>query len=467
MDAIWIALVCVVSLLLGLVIGWRVRGGSGTGDAALQARLAASDSTVAALREQLSREEQLAAQAQAQLREEMTAQRERDRQDAAVLSALSPVQETLQLMHRSVTALERDRHAQFGAVAEQLRRVQETDESLRHATESLTGALRSTTARGTWGESQLRRIVEAAGLTRHVDFDLQVSITMDDGRTGRPDMLVRLPGNKALAVDAKAPLDAFLRATALDDSDQAAAMIQHAKAVRSHVDALAKRAYWEGLSASPELVVCFLPSEAMLSAALDADPALLDHAFAQRVALASPVSLWSVLKTVAYTWTQQDVSEQAQELLVLGTQLYDRLGTLAQHTDDLRAALERAVGAYNRFAGSLESRVLVTARRFPGIDPMKISALSEPAEIQTSPRRILAAEFLTDDELSRPVSSSAGSASVPEAPGTSTPSDDPAAAPVAPAPTAAHAQAAPVTDQITSADIGALRARLEVTHPRE
>jgi DNA recombination protein RmuC len=164
--------------------------------------------------------------------------------------------------------------------------------------------------------------------------------------------------------------------------------------VRAHVDALSKKAYWSGLPSSPEFVVCFVPSESLLAAALEEDPSLLDHAFGKRVALASPVNLWAVLKTVAYTWTQQDVSAEARTLFELGNQLYERLGSLAGHADDLRRAIERTVDSYNRFAGSLETRVLVTARRFPGIDATKLEALVEPTTIEKSPRRLTAPELL-------------------------------------------------------------------------
>ncbi|HWV47822.1 MAG TPA: DNA recombination protein RmuC, partial [Microbacterium sp.] len=317
-------------------------------------------------------------------------------QQSAVLTALAPVRESLQHMQQKVTTLEQERHAQFGSLAEQLRRAQESDEALRATTESLAGALRSTATRGVWGETQLRRVVEAAGLTRHVDFDLQSTIFSDRGQ-GRPDMVIRLAGGASIAVDAKVPLDAYLEASALgigekDEAARRVLMQKHVKAVRAHIDALAKKAYWSGLDSSPEFVICFLPNESLLAAAIDEDATLLDYAFGKRVALASPVNLWAVLKTVAYTWTQQEVSTEARTLLALGTQLYERLGTLAGHADDLRRALERTVDSYNRFAGSLESRVLVTARQFPGIDAATLDAT--PATILTTGRRFTAPELI-------------------------------------------------------------------------
>ena len=197
------------------------------------------------------------------------------------------------------------------------------------------------------------------------------------------------------------PLDAYLEASALPIGDAHEAqrrehMQKHVKAVRAHIDALAKKAYWSGLDASPEFVICFLPSESLLAAAIDEDPTLLDYAFSKRVALASPVNLWAVLKTVAYSWTQQEVSTEARALLNLGTQLYDRLGVLAGHADDLRRALERTVDSYNRFAGSLESRVLVTARQFPGISSSTLDSVAPAVTAQT--RRFTAPELMIDSE---------------------------------------------------------------------
>lgn len=399
MDASLIVLLVVAALAAGAAAGWFARSArvssSHSQSAADLARLQAE---LAAARDDRDRQYDLYRDAVEHARTEQRAEAERVQQQNAVLTALAPVRESLQQMQSKVASLENERHAQFGSLAEQLRRAQESDEALRATTESLAGALRSTSTRGVWGETQLRRVVEAAGLTRHVDFDLQSTISSDRG-TGRPDMVVRLPGGTAIAVDAKVPLDAYLEASALagggtNEAQRRQHMQKHVKAVRAHIDALAKKAYWSGLDASPEFVICFLPSESLLAAALDEDPALLDYAFGKRVALASPVNLWAVLKTVSYTWTQQEVSTEAHTLLSLGTQLFDRLGTLAGHADDLRRALERTVDSYNRFAGSLESRVLVTARQFPGIDPSALDPA--PQTITNTPRRFTAPEMIGD-----------------------------------------------------------------------
>lgn len=404
MDAAFLTALAIVGLLAGLLAGWfggsaRAAERASRERAHLGTRVAAAEAERAALTDQLEQQRALTRELGTQARADLAARDERDRREQQVLRALAPVQETLQAMQGKVDELERERREQFGSIAEQLRRSHESDEALRSTTESLAGALRSNSSRGVWGETQLRRIVESAGLTRFVDFETQTTIGSDAG-VGRPDLVVRLPGDKALAVDAKVPLDAYLEASAIpvtaigaEGARRKALLERHVKAVRAHVDALAKKTYWAGLRSSPEFVVCFIPSESLLAAALEEDPSLLDYAFGRRVALASPVNLWAVLKTVAYTWTQQDVSDEARTLFALGNELYQRLGSLTGHADDLRRAIERTVDSYNRFAGSLESRVLVTARKFPGIDETRLDAVAAPASVDTATRRLTAPEL--------------------------------------------------------------------------
>lgn len=404
MDAAIVTALAVVSLFAGLLAGWfggaaRAAERAARERAGLIARLSAAEAGAVALTDQLEQQRTLTRELGNNARADMAARDERERREQQVLRALAPVQESLQAMQGKVDALERERREQFGSLAEQLRRAQESDEALRSTTESLAGALRSNSARGVWGETQLRRIVESAGLTRYVDFETQATIGSDAG-AGRPDLIVRLPGDKALAVDAKVPLGAYLEASAIpvtavgaEGARRKTLLERHVKAVRAHVDALAKKAYWAGLTSSPEFVVCFIPSESLLAAALEEDPSLLDYAFSQRVALASPVNLWAVLKTVAYTWTQQDVSDEARTLFALGNELYQRLSGLAGHAEDLRRAIERTVDSYNRFTASLETRVLVTARKFPGIDETRLDALTAPAAVDTATRRLTAPEM--------------------------------------------------------------------------
>lgn len=404
MDAITLLLV-ILALAAGIAAGWFVGSSRAAARAAVEqqalgSRVAAAETARAGVQAQLEHQVSLYRELVGQSRADQAAREERERREQTVLRALDPVRETLDAMQRKVDGLERDRVEQYASLGEQLRQSREADAALRATTESLASAMRSGTTRGVWGETQLRRVVEAAGLTRYVDFDLQAAISSDAG-AGRPDMVVRLPGGKALAVDAKVPLDAYLQASAIpvtaagdEGSRRAALMTKHARAVRAHVDALAKKAYWAGLTTSPEFVICFLPSESLLAAALDDDPTLLDYAFTRRVALASPVNLWAVLKTVAFTWTQQDVSDEARTLFALGTELFERVGVLASHAGDLRRAIERTVDSYNRFAGSLETRVLVTARKFPGIDETKLDAVAAPAPLDSTPRRWTAPEMI-------------------------------------------------------------------------
>ena len=405
MDAAFSVVLAVLCLLAGAVAAGAVVSAREAGRrGALHAQASAAEAARDALQVQLDQQRSLHRDVTARIHAEQAARDERERREQTVLRALAPVQETLAAMQQKVDHLERDRQEQFGSLAEQLRRAQESDEALRATTESLAGALRSNGARGVWGETHLRRIVESAGLTRYVDFDTQTSISTDAG-AGRPDMIVRLPGDKALAVDAKAPFDAYLEASAIpvtavgeEAARRSRLLARHVAAVRGHIDALAKKKYWAGMPSSPEFVVCFIPSESLLAAALEEDPALLEYAFGRRVALASPVNLWAVLKTVAYTWTQQDVSTEARRLFDLGNELYHRLGSLAGHADDLRRAIERTVDSYNRFAGSLETRVLVSARRFPGIDDTQLEELPSPTTIESTTRRLTAPELLEDRE---------------------------------------------------------------------
>ncbi|MFE1663882.1 DNA recombination protein RmuC [Microbacterium sp. P02] len=424
MDALTVSALVIGCLVLGALAGWFCGLARATTRAAherveLTARVAAADALAQAHRAELDRQIAVTRDWAGQARADQAQRDERERREQAVLRALAPVQETLQAMRDKVDMLERDRHSQYGALAEQLRLGHESGEALRATTESLAGALRSGATRGVWGETQLRRVVEAAGLTRYVDFDTQSSISTDAG-AGRPDMVIRMPGAKSLAVDAKVPLDAYLEASAIpvtavgeEEARRKGLLAKHVRAVRAHVDALAKKTYWAGLDSSPEFVVCFLPSESLLAAALEEDPSLLDYAFSKRVALASPVNLWAVLKTVAYTWTQQEVSQEARALFDLGTQLYERIGGLAGHAEEMRKAIERTVDSYNRFVGSLEGRVLVSARRFPGMDETKLDALAAPPVVEKSARRFTAPEMLEaldpgDDDASTPLHADVG-----------------------------------------------------------
>lgn len=311
------------------------------------------------------------------------------RSRSEVLQVLAPISARLKDMHDAVAQMEKERAGQYGALDEQMKWAREANRELSAATQALGEAMRSGTSRGTWGEAQLRNIVEAAGLVEKVDFDVQVVVDAGD-RRGRPDMIVRLPGGKSLPVDAKVPFDAYweaasipAEATGQEGRRRAELMKAHVRALRGHVDALADRRYWEGMEA-PDLVVAFVPSESLLSAALAADPTLLEYSFGKNVALVSPVSLWSVLRSIEHAWRQQLVSEQAKEILDLSCELYRRLAKLGEHAEKMRKAVEDQVKAWNSFAGSLESRVMVTARKLARLEPTV--TLPELAPVEASVR---------------------------------------------------------------------------------
>ena len=341
---------------------------------------------------------------------------ERAERDGSVLRALAPVRSQLEQVGARVESLEKQRAEQHAALAEQLRATALREQDLARSTASLEGALRSRSARGMWGEVELARVLEASGMMRHVDFSEQRTIgalvqrrggpagppgsvgsvgsAAGEGAAGRsrPDVVVHLPGEGYLAVDAKAPMDSYLAATAVqgsgpEDEERRGQLLEaHARALRGHVDQLAARRYDRALGDSPELVVLFVPAEAVLSAALEADPALLEHALGRGVALASPVSLLTLLRTCATAWARTAVNDDARELLELGRTLYERLGTVAGHLDALGGALRRSVTAYNKAVGSMENRLLVTARSLETLgeqvdSPTLISA--DAAQVRT------------------------------------------------------------------------------------
>ncbi len=308
------------------------------------------------------------------------------------------VKDSLDRLHDQMRDLEQQRVAWQGQLRQQVDDMRSSTETLRRETASLSTALRRPQVRGRWGELHLRRAVEIAGLVARCDFDEQVSLTQDgpagDRRTLRPDLVVHLAGGKQVVVDAKVPLDAFLDATAADgDEERDHHLRRHARQLRQHVDTLSAKAYWRALPATPEFVVLFVPGESFLSAALEADPSLLGDAAAQDVILATPTTLIALLRTVAHAWTQQTLADKAREIHLLGRELYERLGTLGGHLDRLGRALTTAVGSYNRAVGSLETRVLVAARRFSELEVSR-DELGSAEPVLESVRPLTAPELL-------------------------------------------------------------------------
>ena len=334
--------------------------------------------------------------AQAQRAEQERVERERERaaaeaerkqvenerklqEQSKVLSALAPVQKNLDALQQKVSQIEEGRKREMGALGEQLKGLGEQQARLDRETNALSSALRNNKVRGAWGEAQLRNIVESAGLLEHVDFDTQVVVTDADGRTQRPDMIIHMPGGKTIPIDAKAPYADYQKACEIPDTATPEELARksellhaHAKAVREHVKTLGDKAYWNAFADAPDFVIAFIPNESLLQAALETDPTLMDDAFARKVALTSPITLWAVLKSVAYAWQQQSLTDDAKMLFDLSRELYERFAVLGDRATKLGSAITKTVGAYNAFASSLESRVLVTARKLQRVDQSRI-----------------------------------------------------------------------------------------------
>ena len=305
---------------------------------------------------------------------------------AAVESLVEPLKETLARVESQLRESDEARTRSHAALAEQVHLARQTSEQLRAQTQSLVTALRRPEARGRWGELQLRRVVELAGMTARCDFDEQVSVTSDDGAVLRPDMVVRLAGGKNIVVDSKVSLAAYLEAAETDDEAvRSARMDAHARHVREHVDRLASKAYWTALSPSPEFVILFIPGEAFLAPALERDPGLLEYALARRVHVATPTTLVTMLRTAQYAWQQAALSDNARAVFDLGRQLYERIGALGKHMDRLGRSLTSAVSAYNQTVGSLENRVLTSARRLNDIGLVD-SELTGPEVVEDQTR---------------------------------------------------------------------------------
>jgi DNA recombination protein RmuC len=342
--------------------------------------------------------------ADARLREaQQAAKGELDQRRQSIEQLLSPLRDQLGKYEEGIRLLELERQRAYTQLSEQVGQLSRSQDRLQQETRNLVTALRSPSTRGRWGEMQLRRVVEMAGMLEHCDFEEQVSARTSDDGVLRPDLVVRLPGAKQVVVDAKVPLQAFLEANeATDEAQRRAHMEQHARHLRAHVDALSKKAYWQQFEDTPEFVVAFIPGDPLLTAAFEHDASLLEHAVSNRVLLATPTTLIALLRAAAYGWQSEALAQNAREVQQIGRELYGRLATFGEHMSRTGRGLRSAVQAFNRAVGSLEHSVLPQARRFRELgvvggsekDPITVDRVEAVARHFESPEATAAGSAL-------------------------------------------------------------------------
>lgn len=316
----------------------------------------------------------------------------------AVEEIVKPVRETLERVNLQVNEVEKSRKEAYGALRQQVESLLQGQKQLSTETGNLVSALRKPTVRGRWGEIQLRRVVEFAGMLPHCDFVEQSSVKTETG-TLRPDLLVRLPGGKLVVVDAKAPLEAYLSAiSAEDEATRKAFMADHARQIRRHIQQLSEKAYWQQFDQAPDFVVLFLPGEAFFIAALEYDEGIIEFGVTRRIILASPTTLIALLQAVSYGWQQERIAENARHIQELGAELYKRLTKMADHFGAVGKSLDKAVKSYNEAVGSLEARVLPAARRFSELDSGIKEEIDKIEPVSVVSREISAPELTESSE---------------------------------------------------------------------
>jgi DNA recombination protein RmuC len=399
-------LVAILALAVGVLIGWLLSRGEASG---LRATLAAERDSAraqAALLETAelkfrdafkslsadalqSNNQQFLDLANSTLsRFQQGAVQDLEAREKAVAALVKPLEDGLKRMDDKLGSVEKDRTSAYAELRANLEQMTRNQANLQAETHHLVNALRTPHVRGSWGEIQLRRVVEMAGMVEHCDFQEQVAAEGDDGRL-RPDMIVRLPGGKSIVVDSKAPLDAYLRAMeAADDGERQHLLDQHARQVKTHVSQLAAKSYWKQFPEAPDFVVMFLPGESFFSAACQCDPTLVDAAVSESVIPASPTTLITLLRTIQFGWRQERLAENAEEISQLGQELHERLRVFSGHLADSGRGLQRAIASYNAAIGSFEGRVMVSARKFRELGAGTGAEVEALAPVTTSLREV-------------------------------------------------------------------------------
>jgi DNA recombination protein RmuC len=403
-----------LGLVIGAVLGWFVAQSRSAATAerarlagdqlaqaqgelnALRERLTALEGEKSRLDTLLTAEREALAKAQAQFTDTfkaLAADALRDNRTEFIKQAgdslVKPIKESLEKVGTKIGEIEKDRATAYGSLTEQLKGLATTNASLQSETTKLSRSLRSTSTAGRWGEIQLQRVIELAGMLENVDFIQQTA-----AGDFRPDLIVRLPGGKSIAVDAKAPMQAYLEALeASDETVRKAKFTEHARAVRGHIDALANKAYWKNIQPAPEFVVLFIPGEAFYSAALRYEPDLFERGTSVGVILASPATLIALLKAAAYGWKQEALSKNADAIRQLGLELHERVAAVADNLDTLGQRLTQAVTAYNSTVSSVEGRVLVTGRKLEKLGGGSEKKITEPRLVEETPKALTAPEF--------------------------------------------------------------------------
>lgn len=389
MDILLLLVGLAIGLALGIVIGILSAKRKPASQAEVAA-LAAAEATVLNLREQL---------------EILTQQQNRDQQNEReqnkILQELAPVKDRLEKMQQVVQLLERERTEQFTTIKEQLRTTQDAQRELQTTTRVLAGAMSNNQVRGQWGELTLRRLLEQTGMIKHVDFFEQYSSENDEGQSIKPDVVIQMPDGKFVAVDSKVPFAAYQKAFEISELAEESSLRQRtellkqsARDVKARIDEISKKNYYSGLPESPEFTIMFMPSESLLSVTLETEPGLLDYAFEKRVALVSPVSFYSAIKTISYAWRQQAAEETIREVIDLGAKLYRTIRVVAEHASKLGDRLNDSVSSYNAFSASLERNMLTATRQ--------VNELSRDALSGGKPIPILEEIEETTKEFSKP-----------------------------------------------------------------